>query len=233
VHFNGVEDGQPRGGNLATPGVTNGTSTPAQRRAAIAIAFLLAAASSAQISPGPLSRPHQKLEGSRACLQCHRSGKGVDSQRCLKCHAALAQRIAAGKGLHSRPTHTQCEHCHAEHNGVDYALVYWGKQGKNAFDLVIVVNPELTEREGRQVEEEGCLSVPGFNASVPRPMRAVVRGRDRDGRQCTIEGRGLLARAIQHELDHLEGRLYLDRLRGLHRALLVHRINRRVRKGAW
>lgn len=106
-------------------------------------------------------------------------------------------------------------------------------QGKNTCDLVIVVNPELTEREGRQVEEEGCLSVPGFNASVPRPMRAVVRGRDRDGRQCAIEGRGLLARAIQHELDHLEGRLYLDRLRGLHRALLVHRINRRVRKGTW
>jgi peptide deformylase len=75
--------------------------------------------------------------------------------------------------------------------------------------------------------------VPGFNATVARPSRAVGRALDRDGREITVEGTGLLARALQHELDHLDGVLFLDRLRGIRRELMVRKIRRLQRKGRW
>lgn len=79
-----------------------------------------------------------------------------------------------------------------------------------------IVNPVLDEipSEDRRLvdESEGCLSVPGPYRVVPRPDRAVVRGRDKDGAPLVIEGRGYFARCLQHETDHLHGRLYLDRL---------------------
>jgi peptide deformylase len=105
--------------------------------------------------------------------------------------------------------------------------------GKRGGQVITLVNPEFVEREGLQLEEEGCLSVPGFQATVPRPERAVVAGRDRDGLPITIEGNGLLARALQHELDHLDGRLFLDRLRGIQRDVIVRRIRKQQRQGAW
>src|SRR5918997_4755644 len=71
--------------------------------------------------------------------------------------------------------------------------------GRNPTDLLTFINPEFVERDGMQLEEEGCLSVPGFNATVARPDRAVVKGLDRHGRPQTIEGIGLLARCFQHE----------------------------------
>jgi peptide deformylase len=105
--------------------------------------------------------------------------------------------------------------------------------GKRGGELVTLVNPEFVEREGMQFEEEGCLSVPGFTATVPRPARAVVRGLDRQGAPQTIEGTGLMARALQHELDHLDGRLFLDRLRGIKRELIVRKIRKLERAGKW
>lgn len=105
--------------------------------------------------------------------------------------------------------------------------------GRVPADLIVMVNPEFRERDGLQLEEEGCLSLPGLNATVARPSRAVVHGRNRDGREVSVEGTGLLARAFQHEMDHLDGRLYVDRLPRLHRALLVGRIRRLIRKGRW
>lgn len=105
--------------------------------------------------------------------------------------------------------------------------------GKKSGQVIELVNPEFTEREGMQLEEEGCLSVPGFEATVPRPARAVVTGHDRFGLPVTIEGTGLLARALQHELDHLDGRLFLDRLRGIQRDVIVRRIRKRQRQGDW
>src|SRR5258706_16437960 len=93
--------------------------------------------------------------------------------------------------------------------------------GRDAAGLIVMVNPEFVERDGMQLEEEGCLSVPGFNATVARPARAVVRGFDRDGIERTVEGTGLLARALQHEIDHLDGLLFLDRLRGIKRDVMV------------
>ena len=105
--------------------------------------------------------------------------------------------------------------------------------GHDPRGLITLVNPEWVAREGVQVEEEGCLSVPGFSASVARPQRAVVKGLDLEGREQTYEGQGLLARAFQHEMDHLEGKVYLDRLRGIRRSLLVRRIHKRIKAGTW
>ncbi len=105
--------------------------------------------------------------------------------------------------------------------------------GQESGDLVVMVNPELVERDGMQMENEGCLSVPGFEATVVRPGRAVVRGLDRNGREQTIEGSGLLARAFQHELDHLDGRLFVDRLRGIQRQMIVRKIRKLQRSARW
>ena len=105
--------------------------------------------------------------------------------------------------------------------------------GRRASDLIVMINPVFIEREGMQLEEEGCLSVPGFNATVVRPARAVVRGLDRTGNEQTIEGRELLARAFQHEMDHLDGTLFVDRLRGIKKELIVRKIHKLKRSGRW
>jgi peptide deformylase len=105
--------------------------------------------------------------------------------------------------------------------------------GRRAEDLIVFVNPEFVERDGMQLEEEGCLSVPGFNASVARPAKAVVRAKDRTGAERIVEGTGLLARALQHELDHLDGKLFLDHLRGMKRDLIVRKIRKLQRLGKW
>jgi peptide deformylase len=105
--------------------------------------------------------------------------------------------------------------------------------GRQADDLLVLINPQFVEREGMQLEEEGCLSVPGFTATVARPARAVVKGLDRAGRERQIEATGLLARAVQHEMDHLDGTLFVDRLRGIKRDLIVRRIMKLKRAGKW
>ena len=105
--------------------------------------------------------------------------------------------------------------------------------GRNAADLIVMINPEFVERDGMQLEEEGCLSVPGFNATVVRPERAVVKGLDRTGEEQQREGTGLLARAFQHEMDHLDGTLFVDRLRGIKRDLIVKKIRKLARSGKW
>ena len=105
--------------------------------------------------------------------------------------------------------------------------------GHDPSALVVFINPEFVERDGVQLEEEGCLSVPGFNATVVRPSRAVVKGLDRAGNLQQLEGTGLLARAFQHEMDHLDGTLFVDRLRGIKRDLIVRRIKKLTRAGKW
>jgi peptide deformylase len=105
--------------------------------------------------------------------------------------------------------------------------------GRSPNGLIVLVNPEFVERDGMQLEEEGCLSVPGFNATVVRPARAVVKGLDRDGIEQRHEATGLLARAFQHEMDHLDGTLFVDRLRGIKRDLIVRKIRKLTRAGKW
>ncbi len=105
--------------------------------------------------------------------------------------------------------------------------------GRSASDLVVMVNPEFVERDGVQLEEEGCLSLPGFNATVVRPAHAVLRGCDREGRERSIDAHELLARAFQHEMDHLEGTVFVDRLRGIKKDLIVRKIHKLKRTGRW
>jgi peptide deformylase len=105
--------------------------------------------------------------------------------------------------------------------------------GRDPDGLIVMINPEFVERDGVQLEEEGCLSVPGFNATVVRPTRAVVKGLDRHGEPQQHEGTGLLARAFQHEMDHLDGTLFVDRLRGIKRDMIVRKIHKLTRGGKW
>jgi peptide deformylase len=105
--------------------------------------------------------------------------------------------------------------------------------GKDPAALHTMINPQFVEREGMQLEEEGCLSVPGFNATVARPRRVVVKGLNRQGEEHTIDGTGLLARALQHEMDHLNQCLFVDRLRGISRDLIVRKIRKLKKAGKW
>ena len=105
--------------------------------------------------------------------------------------------------------------------------------GRDPSALFVMINPEFVDRDGMQLEEEGCLSVPGFNATVVRPSRVVVKGLDRMGQSVEREGTGLLARAFQHEMDHLDGTLFVDKLRGIKRDLIVRKIRKLSRTGKW
>jgi peptide deformylase len=105
--------------------------------------------------------------------------------------------------------------------------------GRNPADLMTFINPEFVERDGMQLEEEGCLSVPGFNATVARPARAVLKGLNRHGEEQIVDATGLLARCFQHEVDHLDGKVFIDRLRGLQKDLIVRRIKKLSRAGKW
>jgi len=105
--------------------------------------------------------------------------------------------------------------------------------GRDRNGLIVMINPQFVEREGVQLEEEGCLSVPGFNATVVRPSRAIVKGLDRNGDEHQHEATGLLARAFQHEMDHLDGTLFVDRLRGIKRDMIVKKIKKLSRAGKW
>jgi peptide deformylase len=105
--------------------------------------------------------------------------------------------------------------------------------GRNSGDVITFVNPEFVDRDGMQLEEEGCLSLPGFNATVARPGKATVKGLDLNGNERIIEGTELLARAFQHEMDHLDGHVFVDRLRGIQRDVIVRRIKKLARNGKW
>jgi hypothetical protein len=102
--------------------------------ASVAAFMLTAAPARAQISPGPLSRPHARLGGSTHCLECHDPARGVSSTKCLACHARLRERIEAGRGLHARAGYDECRTCHVEHQGEEYELVWWGDAGRESFD---------------------------------------------------------------------------------------------------
>ncbi len=105
--------------------------------------------------------------------------------------------------------------------------------GHNPAELLTFINPEFVERGGGQREDEGCLSVPGFNATVARSSRAVLKGRARDGGEQVVEATGLLARCFEHEMDHLDGKVFVDRLRGLQKDLIVRKIRKLARSGKW
>ena len=98
---------------------------------------------------------------------------------------------------------------------------------------LVLVNPVVVEVSGEQREEEGCLSVPDLAERVVRPERVRARFLDAEGNVREIEGTGLLARALVHEIDHLNGVLYVDRLRGLKREMTWRKIARLRARGVW
>lgn len=94
-----------------------------------------------------------------------------------------------------------------------------------------LINPELLESEGEEVTEEGCLSVPGFFEKVPRAEQIRVRFMNEEGEPVELEAEGLLAVCIQHEMDHLEGRLFVDYLSPLKRARIRHKLEKQAHRG--
>lgn len=105
--------------------------------------------------------------------------------------------------------------------------------GEDPSAILVLVNPVIVSAVGEQKEEEGCLSVPDVSERVVRPARVVVRAGDADLRVREIEGVGLLARALCHETDHLNGMLFVDRLRGLKKEMTRKKIERRRLRTGW
>jgi peptide deformylase len=104
---------------------------------------------------------------------------------------------------------------------------------KNPEEKLVLINPEIIEREGKQVEEEGCLSLPEIREKVQRAARVKVRAQDVTGKWFETEGEELLARAMQHEIDHLDGILFIDRLSRLKRDLVIRKIKKLQKLGEW
>ena len=105
--------------------------------------------------------------------------------------------------------------------------------GEETGELIRLINPEFVVRQGEQRHDEGCLSVPGFGGSPMRPERVVVKGLDPDGQERTYEGTELLARAFCHEIDHIDGLLFVDRLTPLKRDLMKRKLRKKARTDDW
>jgi peptide deformylase len=103
--------------------------------------------------------------------------------------------------------------------------------GQDPGQVIQLVNPVLEEREGEQKHEEGCLSIPGFAGSPARPARVRVRGLGPDGEERVYTASELLARAFCHEIDHIDGLVFVDRLSPLKRDLMRRKLRKRVREG--
>jgi len=100
-------------------------------------------------------------------------------------------------------------------------------------DRLTLINPEIIDREGKQVEEEGCLSLPDIREKVSRAGWVKVRAQNVKGEFFEVEGEELLARALQHEIDHLQGILFIDHLSRLKRDLVKRRIKKLQKNGEW
>lgn len=96
------------------------------------------------------------------------------------------------------------------------------KEGEK-IPLIVLINPEIIKSEGEIESEEGCLSLPGYITTVKRAEKVLVSGLNRDGKEILIEGEGLLSRALQHEIDHLEGMLLIDRISSIKREFFKKR----------
>jgi peptide deformylase len=104
---------------------------------------------------------------------------------------------------------------------------------KNPDEKTVLVNPEIIFREGRQYEEEGCLSLPEIREKVSRSAKVRVRAHNEHGQTIELEGEELLSRAFQHEIDHLHGILFFSRVSALKRDLLLRKIRKLQKSGDW
>ncbi|MFN2238900.1 MAG: peptide deformylase [Thermoanaerobaculia bacterium] len=105
--------------------------------------------------------------------------------------------------------------------------------GEEPGNLHVFINPEFIEKKGQIIEDEGCLSIPDFVEVVTRPEITTVRYQDREGTWKEMTGEGLMARALNHEIDHLDGKLYIDYLRGLRKERMMKKIARILKTGGW
>jgi len=105
--------------------------------------------------------------------------------------------------------------------------------GKTPKDKLVLINPQVIYTEGRQVEEEGCLSLPEIREKVVRAERVTVKAQNVKGEFFEVEGDELLARALLHEIDHLDGVLFIDRISRLKRELVLRKIRKMQKNGEW
>lgn len=98
--------------------------------------------------------------------------------------------------------------------------------------LLVIINPEIVHMEGSVIEEEGCLSIPDYAENVKRAARVKVRAQDRTGKPFEIEAEGLMAKALQHEIDHLNGLLFVDKLSPLKKSLFKRRFRKALAEKA-
>ncbi len=106
-------------------------------------------------------------------------------------------------------------------------------QGKDPAQKLVLVNPEVTFREGKQYEEEGCLSFPEIREKVQRAAKVRIRAQDLKGKWFEMDGEELLSRAFQHEIDHLDGMLFIFRMSSLKRDLVLRKIRKMQHEGTW
>jgi peptide deformylase len=105
--------------------------------------------------------------------------------------------------------------------------------GQDPNAKIVLANPIVVSTEGRQLQEEGCLSLPVFRADTPRPLRAMVRGQNLQGTEIALSGEGLLARAFCHEIDHLNGTLFILHLSMLKRDSIKRKVKQMMKAGEW
>lgn len=103
--------------------------------------------------------------------------------------------------------------------------------GEKENQLIILINPEILSHEGETLMEEACLSVPEINEKVSRPERVVIKGVGLDGKEMVIEAQGLLARVFCHEIDHLNGKLFIEHLSPLKKNLIKKKLRKRIADG--
>lgn len=106
-------------------------------------------------------------------------------------------------------------------------------QGKDPAQKLVLINPEVIHREGKQYEEEGCLSFPEIREKISRAARVRIRAQDAHGKWFEMAGEELLSRAFQHEIDHLDGVLFIFRMSPLKRDLTLRKIRKMQREGTW
>ena|SRR5579863_5973096 len=105
--------------------------------------------------------------------------------------------------------------------------------GEDPAQKIVLINPEIISKEAFQSGEEGCLSIPGFREQVTRPLKVKVRAHDAKGEAFEKTGEELLARAFCHEIDHLNGRLYIAHVSALKRDLIRRKVRKLVKAGEW
>jgi peptide deformylase len=105
--------------------------------------------------------------------------------------------------------------------------------GENPDDKLVLINPKILHLDGKNTSEEGCLSIPGFREQVTRAKKATMKAQNAKGEWFEMTGEDLLARAFQHEIDHLNGKLYIKHISALKRDLIKRKVKKLVKAGEW